>query len=629
LDIDGKSILSNVFLIPRVSWFFAMATIDLATAKLLSSKKTVQLSQHSAVKDPWVDYDDDGNPVDYGFDEEGGDMDPELASDLDDRVFDVNPSEFAETAIRIPEAGKISDFTFKGREYLRKIYDTQSKRVLLKCGRQVEKSTTVGNRIICYSALTNNFRSLYVAPSAEQAKVFSNDRLKDVMDASPMLKAYTPPGMNQAVFFKKLINYSQIRLRYAYLTADRVRGIPADQILIDEIQDILVDNIPVIEQCAFHSTYKLFMYSGTPKSMDNTIEVYWNDFSTQNEWVVPCEHHGTPKDKSSWHWNVLGVKNIGKQSLICDKCGNQIHAAHPDAKWAALNPVRANNEDKVTFDGYRIPQIMVPWVDWQEVVEALEQYPRAKFMNEKLGMSYDSGVRPISKAQLVKCSKPDIRLMDIEAFKEVARGRQIYAGIDWGSGESASYTVMTLGGYLGTGNLSVFWIHRFTGQDLEPERQIDLISQIISQLDVRLVGTDYGGGFYPNDQLVRRFGPRKIHKYQYNPRQKRKVYWEPALARWMAHRTEVMTAVFTMMKKQKLDLPHWDDIADPFGSDIMNIFTEYNDRLRMNEYKKPPGKTDDAFHSILLMVLVSMLEVPRPDIITPDKETGVPQMYGG
>jgi len=606
-----------------------MATIDLATAKLLSSKKTVQLSQHSAVKDPWVDYDDDGNPVDYGFDEEGGDMDPELASDLDDRVFDVNPSEFAETAIRIPEAGKISDFTFKGREYLRKIYDTQSKRVLLKCGRQVEKSTTVGNRIICYSALTNNFRSLYVAPSAEQAKVFSNDRLKDVMDASPMLKAYTPPGMNQAVFFKKLINYSQIRLRYAYLTADRVRGIPADQILIDEIQDILVDNIPVIEQCAFHSTYKLFMYSGTPKSMDNTIEVYWNDFSTQNEWVVPCEHHGTPKDKSSWHWNVLGVKNIGKQSLICDKCGNQIHAAHPDAKWAALNPVRANNEDKVTFDGYRIPQIMVPWVDWQEVVEALEQYPRAKFMNEKLGMSYDSGVRPISKAQLVKCSKPDIRLMDIEAFKEVARGRQIYAGIDWGSGESASYTVMTLGGYLGTGNLSVFWIHRFTGQDLEPERQIDLISQIISQLDVRLVGTDYGGGFYPNDQLVRRFGPRKIHKYQYNPRQKRKVYWEPALARWMAHRTEVMTAVFTMMKKQKLDLPHWDDIADPFGSDIMNIFTEYNDRLRMNEYKKPPGKTDDAFHSILLMVLVSMLEVPRPDIITPDKETGVPQMYGG
>jgi len=626
LDTTAKS-TSNRLLIPTCCCFLHMATIKLATANLLRAKTRVGLSVAGGVSEPWFDYDDSGDPIDCGFDEELPD-EANVSVEMDDQIFDVAPSQFAETAIRIPEAGKVSDFSFEGREYLRQIYDTQSKRVLLKCGRQVEKSTTVGNRIICYSALTNNFRSLYVAPSAEQAKVFSNDRLKDVMDSSPMLRAYTPPGMNQAVFFKKLINYSQIRLRYAYLTADRVRGIPADQIIIDEIQDILIDNIPIIEQCAFHSSYKLFMYSGTPKSMDNTIEFYWNDFSTQNEWVVPCERHGTPKNKSSWHWNVLAIKNIGKTGLICDKCGEPISAQHPDAKWASMNPVRANNEDKVTFDGYRIPQIMVPWVDWDEVVEALEQYPRAQFMNEKLGMSYDSGIRPITKAQLQKCCKEDIRLTDIETFKELAKGRQIFAGIDWGPGEHASYTTIALGGYLGTGNLTVFYIHRFTGPDLEPERQIDLICQMIAQLDIRLVGTDYGGGFYPNDQLIRRFGPTKIHKYQYNPRQKKKVYWEPSLGRWMAHRTEVMTAVFTSLKKQKIDLPCWDDIADPYGADIMNIFTEYNERLRMNEYKKPPGKTDDAFHAILLMTLVSMLEVPRPDIITPEKETGVPQRYG-
>lgn len=489
-------------------------------------------------------------------------------------------------------------------------------------------STTLGNRLLCYSALANNFKSLYVAPSAEQAKVFSNDRIKDVIDASPMLKSYTTNRFNQAVFFKKFINYSQIRLRYAYLTADRVRGIPADMVLIDELQDILVDNIPVIEQCAFHSPFKLFLYSGTPKSVDNTIEFYWSEFSTQNEWVVPCEKHGAPDKPATWHWNVLGEKNIGRKGLICDRCGSDISARHPKAQWAAMNPKRPENADKVTFEGYRIPQIMVPWVDWEEITVAQEQYSRAQFMNEKLGLAYDSGVRPITRSQLQSCCKDEIRLLDIEAFKRLAQGRAIYAGVDWGSGEHCSFTTISFGGYFGTGNFSIFWIHRFSGQDLDPERQIDLICQMIAQLQVRIVGVDYGGGFYQNDKLIKRFGPHKVMKYQYNPRQKRKIYWEPNLQRWMCHRTEVMSDVFNALKAKKIDLPCWDDFQEPHGVDILNIFTEYNERLRMNEYKKPPGKTDDAFHSLLYCLMASMIEHPRPDIVAHTVEPGIPVHHG-
>lgn len=576
------------------------------------------------------------------FDANSPDYDPDFAESLlteqqeateqfvstEDALISVSPSQFAETAIRVPEAGRVTDFSFKGREYLRKIYDTNAKKVLLLCGRQVEKSTTLGNRLLCYSALTNNFRSLYVAPSAEQAKVFSNDRIKDVVEASPMLKAYTASSANQAVFFKKFINYSQIRLRYAYLTADRVRGIPADLVLVDEIQDIMVDNIPVIEQCAFHSSYKLFLYSGTPKSVDNTIQHYWSEFSTQNEWVVPCDRHGVPGDTSTWHWNVLGEKNIGKTGLICDKCGNSITARHPLATWASMNPAE-QNEDKITFDGYRIPQIMVPWVDWEEVLQAQEQYSRAQFMNEKLGMSYDSGVRPITRAQLMSICKPEIRLVDIEAFREIAQGRQIFAGIDWGPGERASYTTIALGGYLGTGNFTVFWIHRFMGKDLDPERQLDSIIQILAQLNVIVAGVDYGGGHYQNDKLIKAFGPRRIAKYQYNPRQRKKIYWDENMLRYMCHRTEVMSDIFNAMKAKKIDLPCWEDFANPHGQDILNIFTEYNERLRMNEYKKPPGKTDDAFHAILLLILASILVTRRDDIILPVKETGLSESFMG
>ena len=610
-----------------------MATINLAEAKILRAATKIPLtwSVDGSLVEPGFDYDEEGNPQDFGIDVEPPDPTSyDVANaDTSELLYNVSPAQFAETAIRVPEAGRVSDFSFEGREYLRKVYDTAASKVLLKCGRQVEKSTTLGNRLLCYSAITNNFRSIFVAPSAEQAKVFSTDRIKDVIEASPLLRAYTTTKISQAVFFKKFINFSQIRLRYAYLTADRVRGIPADQICIDELQDILVDNIPVIEQCAFHSKYKLFLYSGTPKSLDNTLEHYWTEFSTQNEWVVPCERHGTPKDKSSWHWNILGEKQIGKQGLVCDRCGKPIYASHPNAMWAAINPCDEDNKDKVTFEGYRIPQTMVQWVDWEDILQAQEQYPRARFMNEKLGLSYDSGVRPLTKGQLKECCKAEIRLGDIEEFKRIAQGRQVYAGIDWGTGERASYTVISFGGYFGTGAFSIFWIHRFTGPDLDPERQLDLISQMLTQLDVQIIGTDYGGGFYQNDQLIRRFGPRKVMKYQYNPRQKKKVYWEPNLGRFMVHRTEVMSDVFNAMKRNMLALPNWSDFREPHGADILNIFSEYNERLRMDEYKHAPGKADDSFHSILYCLMASMIQNPRPDIMSPMKEDGQGAGYTG
>jgi len=229
-------------------------------------------------------------------------------------------------------------------------------------------------------------------------------------------------------------------------------------------------------------------------------------------------------------------------------------------------------------------------------------------------------------AQVKACCKSNIRIANIEAMKKIVQGHEVYAGIDWGSGEN-TYTVLSLGAYLGTGNFSIFYIHRYTGPDIEPDRQLDLISQVLAQMNVVLVGTDYGGGFHPNAALIRRFGPQKIMKYQYNPQQKRKVYWEKELKRWMCHRTEIMSDIFMALKKRLIDLPNWGDFEDPYGTDILSIFSEYNERTRMTEYKHSPGTTDDAFHSITYCLLASMIRNPRPDILTPTKDTGIPINY--
>jgi hypothetical protein len=547
-------------------------------------------------------------------------------------LVSVLPSEFTEFAVFMPDkkSQTYKNYSFAERQYLRQIYDTPSKRTLLKCGRQVEKSTLLGNKLLSYSCIVTALNSLYVSPTNQQSKVFSQDRLKEPIETSQFLKSWTTTKLSDNVFLKKFINRSQITLRYAFMNADRCRGIPADIVCLDEIQDILTDNIPVIEQCASHSEINIggeinkggvFIYSGTPKSLDNTIESYWNKFSTQNEWVVPCHKHSiftTDGKMTRVHWNILGEDHIGLEHLICDKCGGQIVPHDTMAQWAALNPDIINQIPK-PYEGFRIPQLMVPWVAHKDIIQNLKTYPRDRFYNEVLGLSYDSGTRPLTQ-QDIKDNCSQYLQMDeasLESYRQHFGGAiPVYAGIDWSGGGEHSFTVLTLGAYLDS-KFQVFYYRRFEGREIEPHAQMEEIIRLIIKWNVRRIGVDYGGGFWPNDKLTNQFGMMRVVKYQYSTPSE-KVRWEDGLKRYLVNRTEVMSDVFNAIKRRDVfRFPNWEWFRDTFAPDFLNIFSEYNEQRRQIEYKKSPDSRDDAFHSALLCFLVSMLDVPRPDVIAP------------
>lgn len=542
------------------------------------------------------------------------------------KLIGVAPSQFVEFAVRMPdkELQKHVNFSFKNREYLKLPYDTPAKRTLYKCGRQVEKSTLLGNKTLAYCCIINAFNVLYVSPTNQQTKTFSTDRLKEPVETSEILKAWTTSKLSDNVFLKKFINRSQVTLRYAYHNADRTRGIPADLILIDELQDVITDNIPVIEECASHSFYKLFIYSGTPKTTDNAIEHYWSNFSTQNEWVVPCEHHGLPNDPSTWFWNILGEDNIdvAADGPVCSKCRKRIFPMHPSSQWASMNEsVKQKLQDY--YEGYRIPQLMVPWLSWGDILDKYVKYPRSQFYNEVLGQSYDSGTRPLTRQDIMDNCVPGA-YMDTEGLSKVkaklGMGSPVYAGIDWGTGEG-SYTVLSLGAYIND-FFTVFYIHRFEGQEIEPPIQLSLIEQLIKYWDVKLVGCDYGGGFDRNDSLARTFGKNRIVKYQYS-QPGVKVKWEDGLGRYLVHRTEVMSDIFNAIKRRDVvRFPDFQQFEDPFAKDMLAIFSEYSETQRQVQYKHAPDMTDDSFHSILNCFLVSMIRHPRFDVLNPTQKTG-------
>lgn len=550
-----------------------------------------------------------------------------------EQIPDIFPSQFTEFAFRMPRMDGIGyeNFSFDGRRHMRRPYNTSAKRILLFCGRQVEKSTLLGNIILTYSCLVPAYKTLYVSPSATQTKTFSSDRIKEPIETSPVLKAYTTNALSMNILEKQFVNRAKITMRYAFLNADRTRGIPAWLLALDELQDIIADNIPVIEQCTSHApeAMKRFIYAGTPKSLDNTIEYYRSGvskdgkpMSTQGEWVVPCDRHG---GEGGRHWNVLGERNIGRKGLICEKCGGPIDPMHPDAQWA-------NMVADGIFESYRIPQLMVPWRPWDEILLDYSRYSRGKFYNEVLGISYDDGLRPLTAGQVKNCCNPKVTMHPdaLEKLrKELLQGGHVFAGIDWGTGEN-SYTVMALGTYVDM-KFRIFWVHRFTGEDVDPQIQIAKIVTIIRAFNCKVIGTDYGGGFDRNNVLVREFGPARLQKFQYQGRVRKKVWRDERLQRWLVHRSEVMSDIFAAIKRAQLEFPRWEEFREPYAQDMLNIYSEYNETQRIIQYGHRQDRPDDTMHAVIYCFLASMIMFPRPDIITPRREFGQvgPVMSGG
>jgi len=507
----------------------------------------------------------------------------------------------------MPVKGDLNSFSFKGRRYLIPVYNTPAQRVLLMCGRQVEKSTTLGNLALTYSILRKHFRTLFVSPTQQQTETFSRDKVSTPIELSKQLKIFFEGrGTKDNVLYKKFVTGSDVTLRYAFLHADRIRGISADMLLLDEVQDVLTEVIPVIEEALSHSQYKILRYSGTPKSLDNTISYYWENYSTQNEWVIPCDSCGGGDYR---HWNIVSENNIGPNFLICDKCSERIYPDHPEAQWASMNP---NPRTNLPFEGYRVSQLIASWTDWNEIIDKKKRYSRRQFYNEVLGRGYDSGDRPLTKAALRACCKETV---SIPGFAKRPIG-DVFMGIDWGTGEN-SFTVVMVGMYI-AGRFQIFDCKRLEADEAEPERQIEIITEMIRRYGVTLVGADYGGGFDRNDKLIRRFGIQKIIRYQYVNTNK-KVYYDKGMSRFMVNRNAVLMDLINAINRGNCFLfPRWEDFEYPFGQDMANIIAEYNETRRTTVLDRAPGTTDDSLHALAYCFLASMIKHPRPDILSPE-----------
>lgn len=502
------------------------------------------------------------------------------------------------------------------------IYNDDEPRMVLKCSRQVAKSTTICNMQVIESVIRPHWRSLFVSPSALQTRQYSNEKLRPTIYDSPFIRnVFIAKGVTDQVFEKTLANGSYMFLRYAFLTAARARGIPASRVFFDEAQDLLKDNIKVISQSLSASRIAAGvqgaeMLAGTPLTFSNTLEEYWN-WSTQNEWLVPCDC------KSPTYWNFLDDSCIGKNGLICSNCGKPINPQ--SGQWVSFKP------DEF-YVGYHISQLMVPWKQspdaWRtEIVLPFEKWPESKFHNEILGFSFDTASAPVTRMDIQRCCWPDKQIPDKNTqaftFQRTADhvNLRIFAGIDWGEGREegdnsgarkkyASWTVLTVGAYVTEELFWPFLIKRYVGKEIDPEVILPDVLHICGYWNVEVIGADWGHGWGMNSRLIRGRGREGVMQFAYSTSLGERKRWDPNAFKFIINRNAVLSQLFQDIKQERFAFPAWSQF-EPFAKDILAEYVEYNERTRTMMYDHPIDQPDDALHSIAYCKLAADISAGR------------------
>lgn len=79
----------------------------------------------------------------------------------------------------------------------------------------------------------------------------------------------------QNKYTKMYPNGSEIRLQYALESADRIRGISTQEVLIDECQNMSPDLVPEILKTQSQSKLPMTIYSGTALDTSTLLEKMW------------------------------------------------------------------------------------------------------------------------------------------------------------------------------------------------------------------------------------------------------------------------------------------------------------------------------------------------------------------
>lgn len=469
---------------------------------------------------------------------------------------------------------------FQDRPYLEAIYNSPARRVVMRCARQVEKTTFLAAVVVHAAVTIPGVHIVVVFPRHEQASVFAKSRLRPVIMESPAVRRALlgqrprEPQVNHMRFR----NRSEVFIRAAFHSADAVRGIDGDFLLIDEFQDLSAGSLPILEETLGHSNYRRVFLTGTPKSVDNHLENAFN-CSTANEWRVPC---------ACGESVFLDESCLGKDGPICAACQAPIDPKR--GRWVARNP------GSRWGDGFTLNHLVAPWTNYQDLLLRQQTYNPALFRNECLGLPTYLGDHVVTRQEVEQCCTERAMAKSLEDVPRIAR-QSLIAGIDWGGG-ATSRTILSIGYMRDDDHFQVVFMERYQAQE-EPNEILETIAGRCKEFRIWLIGADAAGNGSVYNNLLLNLLPSlgSLHGMYYSVSDQQPVQYRGRLWNWTIGRTPSIGMVFTRIKKRRLLLPRIED-SSSFIAEIWCETALYDDHHRTIKYTHPETQPDDTLHAL-------------------------------
>jgi hypothetical protein len=377
--------------------------------------------------------------------------------------------------------------------------------------------------------------------------------------------------------FMRFANGSTLRVCAAFRSADAVRGISADLLLIDEFQDLAPGDLPVLAETLSHSARGRMILTGTPKLIENHLEAVFAQ-STANEWTLTC-----PDCQKSV---ILDERCLGPDGIICPKC--QLSLDVTTGRWVPRHP------EATWGDGFWINHLMAPWIDYDAILDRQRTYDRPKFKNESLGLPVSLGEHVVTRDELEQCCTGRAMAHSLEDVSPLYRSRLV-AGIDWGGGGS-SRTVVTIGFIRDDFHFDICHFARFRA-DEDPKVILNDVTRLCRTFDIRWLAADGGGNGHVYNRLLLQNLALNIGMYAIlylgagqEPRA------DGALTKWGVDRTATIGTLFSRVKAHKLHFPQVTDCGS-FLDEFACEMAEFDDSTRRIRYIHPETMPDDALHA--------------------------------
>lgn len=498
---------------------------------------------------------------------------------------------------------------FDSYEPFRAIYDIDPDMMVFKAGRQIGKSVSLGGRLVSKSIALPYFNSLYIAPFQIQAKRFSNAYLDSFMDSPLVKKYFRSTGTSRNVYEKSFSNGSTIYLSYAQTEsdADRIRGIMADLLTVDEVQDISFDALPPIFEILNASDHGFKVMAGTSKSVSNTLEQLWLR-SNQLEWAMKCDHCN--------HWNIPGdydscIKICSRpEGPSCLRCGKIIDVNR--GQWVSTRP----SIKKII--GFHLPQLVIGanctpkrWPRLYDKVVSVQEgglYTPATLANEVFGLATDLSGKSLSMSEALKCcidgwkQWPGIALARGEPLDAISQAilptiQTTVVGVDWSvTGSEKSYTVAVVLGYDYNGKCYLLESRKMQG--IHILEQVANVCDIARRWNASMVASDRGVGVLQGQLMQKELGHDKVIMVQYVSAGKR-LRWDSNGQFLAADRTQAIDNV--MMKwrlgADRFSCPAW-ELTEGYWQDALSVFEEET-MVGKRVYRHHPDEPDDWAHAVV------------------------------